>query len=107
MQSPLQVAFHGLNPSDAVKRLIEEKVTWLERFCDRITSCWVVLEPLHHHHEQGNPFRVRIALALPGTQIVVDRDCAAHGDLDTLIRDAFDVARREVDDRGRRQRGGG
>jgi hypothetical protein len=110
MQAPLQVAFHGLSPSDAVKGLIEEKVAWLERFCERITACRVVVEPVHHRHEQGNPYRVRIDLAVPGSQIVVDRQSPAHGardDLDTVIRDAFDIVRRGLDDYVGRQRGGG
>jgi ribosome-associated translation inhibitor RaiA len=108
MQAPLQVAFHGLDRSEAIRDLIEEKAAWLERDCDRITGCRVVVEPLHHRHFQGNPYRVRIDLLLPGSQIVVHRDSPPDGegdDLDRVIRDAFDIARRNLDEHIRRQRG--
>ena len=26
----------------------------LDQFCDRIPSCWVVVERRHRHHEQAN-----------------------------------------------------
>jgi hypothetical protein len=50
---------------------------------------------------------VRIELALPGSQIVVSRESPAHGerDLDTVVRDAFDVVRRSVEAYIGRQRG--
>ena len=42
MQAPLQIAFHNLDASEAVKGLIEDRVAWLERFCGRITGCRTV-----------------------------------------------------------------
>jgi ribosome-associated translation inhibitor RaiA len=108
MQAPLQIAFHGLDGSEAVRDLIEEKVAWLERFYNRITGCRVVIEPLHRRHEQGNPYRVRIDLSLPGNHIVVNRESPAQGergDLDSVIRDAFDVVRRNLEEYVRRLRG--
>jgi ribosome-associated translation inhibitor RaiA len=109
MHAPLQIAFHNLDASEAVKGLVEEKATWLERFCDRITGCRVVVEAPHRHHRQGNAYQVRIDLAVPGAQIVVHRDTARQGeqgDLTSLIRDAFDVVRRRLEEHVRRLRGG-
>ena len=47
MQTPVQIAFHGLDKSDAVEDRIREKVAKLEQFFDRITSCRVTVE--RHH----------------------------------------------------------
>jgi ribosomal subunit interface protein len=103
----LQIAFHNLDCSEAVKGLIEEKVAWLEKFHDRITSCRVVIEAPHRHHRQGNQYLVRIDLAVPGGEIVVNRDASQnteYRDLNVAIRDAFDSARRQLEQHLRRMR---
>ncbi len=107
MQAPLQIAFHGLEGSDTIRELIEERVAWLERFSSRITSCRVVIEPLHRHQAASNPYRVRIDLAMPGNHLVINRESPEEGDSDlaTVIRDAFDVARRGLEEHVRRRRG--
>jgi cold shock CspA family protein len=56
---------------------------------------------------QGNLFQVRIELGVPGREIVVGRDPAAHHsheDAYVAVRDAFDAARRLVEDYIREQR---
>jgi ribosome-associated translation inhibitor RaiA len=106
MQALPQIAFHGLDRSEAIQGLIEEKVAWLEHYCDRLTGCRVVVEPLHHRREHSNPYRVRIDLSLPGCQVVVNRESHdEHVSLDALIRDAFDVARRGLAEEANRRRG--
>jgi ribosome-associated translation inhibitor RaiA len=108
MQAPLQIAFHNLDASEAVKGLIEDRVAWLERFCGRITGCRVVVEAPHRHNALGKPYEVRIDLTVPGNQIVVQRQSARQGeqgDLATLIREAFDVALRRLETHLQRQRG--
>jgi ribosome-associated translation inhibitor RaiA len=105
MQVPLQIAFHGLDRSEAIQGLIEEKVAWLERYCDRIIGCRVTVEPLHGRQEEGKPYQVRIDLALPRGGVVVKRESGGeHSTLDSLIRDAFDVARRGLAQDIRRRR---
>jgi len=106
MQVPLQIAFHNLERSDAIEELIEEKVAWLERYYDRITSCRVVVEAPHRHHRQGNPHQVRIDLTVPGGEIIINRE-EKHDqgqDLYVVIREAFDVARRRLEDHISRMR---
>jgi ribosomal subunit interface protein len=102
MRTALQVAFHNLDVSEALRGLIEEKAAWLERYHDRIIGCRVVVEAPHRRHRQGNPYQVRIDLALPGTTLVVTRE-ATEG-LEPAIRDAFDAVRRQVEDFARRRR---
>lgn len=107
MQTPLQIAFHGVVGSEATRELIEEKVAWLERFSDRITGCRVVVESPHRHHRHGNQYLVRIDLTVPGGEIVVNREPPQHREareLDVVIRDAFDSARRLLEEHFRRLR---
>jgi len=46
---------------------------------------------------------VRIDIKVPGSEIVVNRD--KHEDIYVALRDAFDAAKRQVEEFGRRQRG--
>jgi ribosomal subunit interface protein len=108
MQVPLQIAFHGLESSEATRGLIEEKVNWLEQFHDRIIACQVVVEVPHRKHRRGNNYLVRIDLTVPGGEIVVNRKPAQHvesKDLILAIRDAFDAARRLLEEHLRRRQG--
>jgi ribosome-associated translation inhibitor RaiA len=106
MQVPLQIAFHHLERSEDVKALIEEKVAWLERSCDRITGCRVFLGEPHRRHHQGHRWLVRIDLMVPGGEVVVNREAKSHArGLDSTIREAFEVARRRLEERARRRTG--
>lgn len=87
--------------SDAVADSIRERAEELERFYDRITGCHVIVESPNRPHQQGNIFHVRIDLTVPGAEIVVGRDPPehhAHEDVYVAIRDAFDAARRQIED---------
>ena len=97
-----------MESSDAVTARIRERAGELERFFDRIISCRVVVECRHPRRQQGNLFRVRIDLKVPGREITVGRDPAAHKaheDIYVAIRDAFDAARRVLEDHVRERRG--
>jgi len=107
MQTPLQIAFHGLECSEATRGLIEVKVARLERYFDRIIGCQVVVEVPHRHHRHGNQYLVRIDLKVPGGEIVVNHEPpqrAEYRDLHVAIRDAFDTARRQLEEQVRRLR---
>lgn len=106
MQTPVQIAFHGLDCSEATREFIEEKVAWLERFHDRITACRVVVETPHRHRRQGKQYLVRIDLTVPGGEVVVNRDPAQRDqtDLNAAISHAFTAARRQLEEHTRRQR---
>ena len=108
MQLPLQITFRHMAPSDAVATRIRERAAELERFFDRIISCRVVVECQHPRRQQGNLFRVRVDLKVPGSEIVVGRDPAAHHaheDVYIAVRDAFDATRRLLEDHVRQGRG--
>jgi ribosomal subunit interface protein len=108
MQLPLQITFRHMASSEVVAARIRERAGELERFFDRIISCRVVVECRHPRRQQGNLFRVHVDLKIPGREIVVGRDPAAHHaheDVYVAIRDAFDATRRLLEDHVRGRRG--
>ncbi|SDY69531.1 ribosome hibernation-promoting factor, HPF/YfiA family [Nitrosomonas sp. Nm33] len=100
MQVPLQITIRDISPSDALEAHIRDKVDKLENFFDRLVSCHVVVEMPHKHHHQGKEFNVRINIGVPGSDIVVNRD--HHQDPYVALRDAFDAAKRQLEDYARR-----
>ena len=107
MKLPLQITFRNMEPSAAMEQNIRERAEKLDLFYDQIMSCRVMVEAQHKHHHQGNTYHVRIDLKVPGEEIAVSRDPGkdhAHEDVYVAIRDAFDAARRQLEDYGRRQR---
>jgi ribosomal subunit interface protein len=107
MQIPLEVTFRNMPPSQAIEATIRDKAAKLEQFYDRITSARVVVEVPHRQHRKGRLFHVRIDLRVPGQEIVVSRDPSSHHeseDVYVAIRDAFDVAKRQLEDYARETR---
>jgi ribosomal subunit interface protein len=102
----MHIAFRDMESSAAVEERVRELAGRLERYCDRITACRVVVESPHHHHHKGQLFRVHIDLTVPSHSIIVDGRSAdeSHQDVYVAIRDAFDTARRELEEWVRRRR---
>ena len=108
MRLPLQITFRHVEASPGIERRIREYAEDLDRFFDQIMSCRVAVERQHRHHQQGNLFRVRLDITVPGREIVVGRQSKpgrAHEDISVAIRDAFDAARRQIEDHARIYRG--
>ena len=108
MQLQPQITFRNLDTSPTVKELIEERVAALEKFFDRITACKVLIEAGNRRHRQGRIYHVTVRLIVPGEEIIVKRDPSehhAHEDIRVAVRDAFDAARRQLEDHARRVRG--
>jgi cold shock CspA family protein/ribosome-associated translation inhibitor RaiA len=108
MQLPLQVSFRHMKHSEAIEALVREKAAKLDTFSDHIMSCRVVVEPVGKHHQHGNLYEVRIDLTVPDEEIVVTREPSQHTeyrDIHVALRDAFDSARRKLEDYVRRRRG--
>ena len=103
MQIPLQITIRDVEHSEALEAHIRGKVEKLEEFFKHITSCRVVVEVPHKHHHQGKQFNVRIDIGVPGSEIVVNRDHAE--DVYVALRDAFDAAKRQLEDYARKIRG--
>lgn len=120
-------------PSEAIEAHIRGRVEKLGSFYNKIISCRVLVEAPHHHHRAGQRYHVRIDLTVPGREIVIKRaprlitakplhnqkevngteleesrepsKYAVHDDILLAARDAFDAARRKLQDFARRERG--
>ena len=103
MQNPLKITIHGLDRSEALETHIRTKMDKLEKFFEHITSCHVVVELPHKHQNQGKLFNVRIDMNVPGNEIIVNRDHAE--DVYVALRDAFNAARRQLEDYAQKLRG--
>ena len=124
---PTQITFRGLVHDEALEQDVREHVTWLEQFYAGIVRCRVLVEVPHRHRHDGRHFHVRIELTVPGgPAIVVSHEPSLHGRLKDVedeahhkadetetvhryagvaIHDAFDAARRRLEDFAREERG--
>jgi ribosomal subunit interface protein len=104
MEKALQITIHGMEHSAALDAHIREKVAKLEEFYPRMIGCHVTVEQPHRHHHQGDQFEVRIDVHVPGRgEVVVNRQRAE--DIYVALRDAFDSAKRQLEEHIRLQRG--
>jgi len=125
MSIPVDVTFRGMDPSAALRTLIEEQVEKLERFRDDMVACHVVVEQ-PKHRERGNPYHVTIHLSVPGEDIVVNHEPQLETSLrqtgaeervksteagmrardpNLAVTEAFKRARRRMEDHLRKRRG--
>lgn len=102
MEIPLQITSRNLDLDEAFKEEIREKAAKLERIHERIVRCRVVVEAPHRHKKEGILYNVRIDLTVPGGELVIKRE--PNIDLTVAIRDAFDAARRRLEELLDRQR---
>jgi cold shock CspA family protein/ribosome-associated translation inhibitor RaiA len=126
MQITPSITFRGIEPSPELEEEIHTRLARLETYCQSIMGCRVLVELAQRHHEAGNRYHVRIDLTVPGEEIVVAHEASLHAAAqDTgvevttkadepdpvrkharvAVREAFDVARRRLQDYVRRQRG--
>ncbi len=103
MQVPLQITMRGFERSSALEADIRKQAGKLERFHPRIISCRVTVEETRRHHQQGHHFSVRIDVRVPGHEVAVNLD--HDEDVHVAVRDAFDAARRRLEENIREQRG--
>jgi len=101
----VQISFRGMQTSPAAEAQVRHRAEELAQFSDRISACHVVLEAADRHHQHGRIYHARVDLAVAGGRVVANREPGlnhAHEDLHVAIRDAFDAARRRLQDHMRR-----
>lgn len=101
MQVPLRINFRNMDQPIGLEETIREKARELEQLYPRITACTVMVERRHHRHHKGDLFHVRIAVDVPGDELVVSRDPQQHKqneDVRVAVHDAFHAARRRLED---------
>ncbi|MDF1766814.1 MAG: ribosome-associated translation inhibitor RaiA [Gammaproteobacteria bacterium] len=99
MTNDIQIVFHNIDQTDALTEAVSKRLEKLERYCDQIISGRIVLDSPHNHHHKGKVYSVSIELHTPQLEVRVNQDQhdkQAHEDLYVSIRDAFNVAERQL-----------
>ncbi len=107
MSFPLQITFRRIPPSRIFENRIRELAQRLEKFSERIVDCHVLIQQPHQHASQGSLFDVHINITVPGSVIAIHRahsNDPQHADPYVALRDAFNAARRKLQDCERIQR---
>jgi len=120
-----QITFRNMETAPELDAAVQKEASGLDRFFNRITSCRVVIEG-PRRQEYGGIYSVRIELAVPGEQLVVDQNPTLHAGLQEAeaqrktkqsephrerrdarlaIHEAFREMRRRLQDYARRMRG--
>lgn len=103
MQIPIQITVRDMVRSEGLDEHISAKAAKLEQYFSPITSCRVVIEAPHKHSHQGRQYVVRLDITVPGQEIVVNHE--HDEDVFVALRDAFDAAKRRLEDYARIRRG--
>ena len=108
MTIELQTTYRDFPPPLLAEDRIRKRLEKLERLYPRIISCHVVAEESHRRHHKGKLYSVRINVAVPGGEIVANRDHHdkhGHEDFYVAMRDAFDALERQLTSHAERLRG--
>ena len=109
MELPLQITFRNMAPSPTIEAKVQEQSKRLDRYYNRITSCRVVIEAPHRHHNKGKLYRVVVELSVPDGKLVASREPdqrQEHQDPYVAVRDAFSAIKRQLDGYSTKRRGG-
>lgn len=104
-QMPLRITFRHLTPTESLEEAIRQRTQWLGTFHPDVLDCRVVVEVPHRHRRRGRAVNVRIEVSLPGGVVVVDHMPGSDASAEQVVHDAFDMARRRVEDAARLRRG--
>ncbi len=103
MAVELEIAFRGMESSEAVKAELEKRVESMNRRNPDVRRVIAVVEQSHKSQSQGNPFSVNLEVIVPGGQdVYVTHDPGdenTHEDVYVAIRDAFEAAERQLQKR--------
>jgi cold shock CspA family protein len=126
MLVPPLITFHNLVRDPEVEKRIRDEIANLESYYGQINSIRVVIDVPHRHHGPASTFSVKIDLTVPQGEIVVTQEPSLHPSekklhkkfhrksdeahpmhhsLVSTINEAFDTARRRLQEYARKQRG--
>lgn len=105
MQIPIQITVREMEHSPALDENIRSKAAKLEQYFSPITSCRVVAEAPQKHQHHGGQYTVKLDITVPGREIVVNH--VQNEDVYVALRDAFDAAKRQLEDYARARQGRG
>jgi hypothetical protein len=120
------VKFRGVRPSEALEDEIRRRIARLKPYCRSIIGCRVLVELSDRHHQAGSRYEVQIDLTVPHGHVMVSHVASPRATarekeqfrfskddelsrerrhVTVAVREAFEVARRRLQDFARRQRG--
>lgn len=105
---PATIVFRGVEPSEALRSAALKHTERLERFAGDILACRVAIESVERRHHQGRRFNASVHVVMYGCELDASNEPALdprYEDPYCAIADAFDAARRRVQDRVRVRRG--
>jgi ribosome-associated translation inhibitor RaiA len=127
MDKPVQITFHNIDDTTGLEEAVRARVNALEAYHPHIVGCRLLVDVPHRHREHGQQVQVRVTVSLPGEDVVVTHEPTRHGataasepaaapgkvaeadgvraDALVAIREAFDLARRCLQDLARKSRG--
>ena len=108
MDVPPEIAFRHIEPTDAIKAKILDKIDELEEIYPGLVSCRVMVEDESPGRTSGKMFNVRLDISIPHHDVVVSRqrsDEPAGQELTQVINDAFARAKRQIKEQKARQSG--
>jgi hypothetical protein len=94
------VTYSGADRGRGIERRVRELAGDLESVYESIARCDVVVDALESQQRAACRYRVRLAIAVPGGEIVVSRDPepdAAQEDALAAVCDSFRAARRRLE----------
>ncbi|HET6605002.1 MAG TPA: ribosome-associated translation inhibitor RaiA [Xanthomonadaceae bacterium] len=107
MTARIEVTFHGVDVSPALRAAVEERAGRLPRLAEDIVSCHCVIEAQGRRQTHGNPYRVHVRVHLAGGALDTEGTGAepyatANAALETMERRLRDFVRRRRDQPRRR-----
>ena len=99
MTNEFQVVYHNIDQTEAISEAVQKRIEKLGRYCDQIINGRVVLDSPHNNHHKGKVYSVTLEIHTPMLEVRVNQDQHdnhAHEDLYVAIRDAFNVAERQL-----------
>ena len=103
MTYPIIINFLHMDRSEALESMLRERAEKLAHVHPAVTGCHVTIEPEGRHQHQGRKYAVRLDVQLKGKKVVINR--TPHEDAFVAGRDAFDAAKRTLDEDIEVQRG--
>ncbi len=97
MQTPLNVTFRNIEPSETVENHVRRRFADLGKLHPRIVDGDVTIEAPQKRQVSGRPFKVHLRIGIPGPDINVTRESgkgSAAEDINLALNDAFETAGR-------------
>jgi len=100
LQKPLGITFRNVDKTMGLENIIYEETMKLEKIHRNLVYCSIAVEKPQEHQKSGNPYRIRLEIMAPKSpDIIVTRshlDEDMHTPLESVMKNAFKVARRRL-----------